>query len=201
MRYFLLGLAMISIIGSSYAQNDWILEKDKNGVKVWTKKRQNSKLKEYKGDITINTTVDKLVSIFKNVKLHDKFMYKAQPGSVKVIKKVSDVDFYTYMIVNAPIVKDRDVVAHYKFSEDKSTGVVTIDVEAAPNLIPEDSKYVRVPEMKGYWKFIPKGNNTVEVIHQAYSLTGGNIPDGLANSAAVDTPFSMLTELKKLAEQ
>jgi len=201
MKYFLLGLVIMSIAGNSYAQNDWTLEKDKNGIKVWTKKRANSKLKEYKGSITINTTVDKLVSIFKNVKMHDKFMYKAQPESVKVVKKVNEGDFYTYMIINAPLVKDRDVVAHYKFNEDKKTGTVTIDVEATPALIPESSEYVRVPEMKGYWKFIPKSNNTVEVIHQAYSLTGGSIPDGLANSAAVDTPYTMLSKLKLLAAE
>lgn len=190
----------MSILGKAQAQNDWALERDKNGIKVWTKKRPNSSLKEYKGVTVINATVDELVSIFKNTKLHDQFLYKAQAGSVKVVKKISDNDFYTYMIVNAPIVKDRDVVTHYKFIKDNNTGTVTVELEAAPNLVPINDNYVRVPEMKGYWKFIPKGNST-EVIHQAYSLTGGNIPSGLANSAAVDTPFSMLSELKNLAEK
>ncbi|MCB0513615.1 MAG: hypothetical protein KDC60_04210, partial [Bacteroidetes bacterium] len=92
------------------------------------------------------------------------------------------------------------VVTHYKFIKDNNTGTVTVELEAAPNLVPINDNYVRVPEMKGYWKFIPKGNST-EVIHQAYSLTGGNIPSGLANSAAVDTPFSMLSKLKNLAEK
>lgn len=200
MKYFIFSVLLMSILGNAQAQNDWTLERDKNGIKVWTKKRPNSSLKEYKGVTVINATVDELVSIFKNTKLHDQFLYKAQAGSVKVVKKISDNDFYTYMIVNAPIVKDRDVVTHYKFIKDNNTGTVTVELEAAPNLVPINDNYVRVPEMKGYWKFIPKGNST-EVIHQAYSLTGGNIPSGLANSAAVDTPFSMLSELKNLAEK
>ncbi len=200
MKYFIFSVLLMSILGNAQAQNDWTLERDKNGIKVWTKKRPNSSLKEYKGVTVINATVDELVSIFKNTKLHDQFLYKAQAGSVKVVKKISDNDFYTYMIVNAPIVKDRDVVTHYKFIKDNNTGTVTVELEAAPNLVPLNDNYVRVPEMKGYWKFIPKGNST-EVIHQAYSLTGGNIPSGLANSAAVDTPFSMLSELKNLAEK
>ena len=200
MKYFIFSVLVMSILGNVQAQNDWALERDKNGIKVWTKKRPNSSLKEYKGVTVINATVDELVSIFKNTKLHDQFLYKAQAGSVKVVKKNSDNDFYTYMVVNAPIVKDRDVVTHYKLIKDNNTGAATIELEAVPNLVPINSNYVRVPEMKGYWKFIPKGNST-EVIHQAYSLTGGNIPSGLANSAAVDTPFSMLSELKNLAEK
>ncbi len=200
MKYFIFSVLVISILGNLQAQNDWALEKDKNGIKVWTRKRPNSSLKEYKGVTIINATVDELVEIFKNTKLHDQFLYKAQPGSVKVVKKNSDDDFYTYMIVNAPIVKDRDVVTHYKLTKDSKTGIATFELEAAPNLVPINSDYVRVPEMKGYWKFISKGNST-EVIHQAYSLTGGNIPSGLANSAAVDTPFSMLSKLKNLAEK
>lgn len=200
MRAFLLSLIFTTtLLTTTMAQNDWTLEKDKDGIKVWTKRRPNSKLKEYKGSVNINTTMDKLVSIMKNPKAYESFMYKCKPGSSIMLKKINDNNFYTYMIASAPIVKDRDIITHYVFTTDQN-GVVTINIEADPDFIPVKSDYVRVPEMKGYWKLIPKGSNKVEVIHQAYSLTGGSIPDGLANSVSVDTPFYMLSNLKKLAE-
>jgi hypothetical protein len=179
-------------------ESNWELEKDKNGIKVWTRRMPDSKLKEYKGAVLLNTTIDKLVYIFKNTKYHDKLLYKCQPGSVTVVKKLSDLDFYTYMIINAPMVKDRDVVTHYSIMAPDATGAVTINLEGAANLVPVKEDFVRVPKMKGFWKFVPQGNGKVLVVHQAYSSPGGSVPEGLANSASVDAPFDMLTKLKLL---
>lgn len=180
-----------------FAQDtNWTLEKDKNSIKVWTRKMSDSKLKEYKGSVVLNTTVEKLVSIFKDPKNHDKIFYKCRPGSVVVVKKVSDNDFYTYMIINTPVVKDRDVVTHYVVSAPDAIGAITISLEGAPKLVPEKDAFVRVPQMRGYWKFIPQGNGKVMILHQAYSSPGGSVPASLANSAAVDAPFDMLTNLK-----
>jgi predicted choloylglycine hydrolase len=200
MKYFIFNLLLMVTFFNTYAQNNWVLEKDKNGIKVWTKKRDGSKLKEFKGVTLMKTSVDELVAVFKNYKKHDLFMYKCTKGSVTVVKKNNDNDFYTYMTIAAPIVKDRDVVTHYKFTQEKD-GSVTISIEGAPDVVPVKSDYVRVTETKGYWKFIPKDNNTVEVINQAYSSPGGSVPDALANSASVDAPYYMLENLRKLVEE
>ena len=178
---------------------NWELEKDKNGIKVWTRKMQDSKIKEYKGSVVLNTTVEKLVSVFRNANNHEKIFYKCRAGSVIVVKKISENDYYTYMIINTPVVKDRDVVTHYTFSAPDASGAVTITLEGAPTLVPQKQDYVRVPKMKGFWKFVPQAGGKVLVIHQAYSSPGGSVPDGLANSVAVDAPFDMLSHLQSFS--
>lgn len=198
MKYSFLYL-LLFLAFAAKAEDNWTLEKDKEGIKVWNRPMPDSKLKEYKATMLLNnTTVDKLVAMFKNIKYHDKFLYKCQAGSVTMVKKVSDNDFYTYMIINAPLVKDRDVVTRYTVSAPDASGTVTISVEGAPTLVPVKADFVRVPKMKGYWKFIPQAGGKVQVIHQAYSSPGGSIPDALANSASVDAPFDMLSKLKLL---
>ena len=66
-------IAVLLVICISYfnisAQTNWKLEKDKDGIKIWNRKLPNSGLKEYKGITVIQTTVDKLVSFFKNFKI------------------------------------------------------------------------------------------------------------------------------------
>ena len=196
-RIILLFFTLFAFIARSQ-DNNWTLEKDKNGIKIWTRRMPDSKLKEYKGAVILNTTVDKLVIIFKNLKNHDKIFYKCRPGSVVMVKKVSDDDFYTYMIINTPIVKDRDVVTHYVFSAPDASGAVTISLDGAANLVPIKDDFVRVSKMKGYWKFIPQGSGKVMVVHQAYSSPGGSVPEGLANSASVDAPYDMLSRLQAI---
>ncbi|QQR98422.1 MAG: START domain-containing protein [Sphingobacteriales bacterium] len=197
-RVVLILTLMMSTYIISSAQNNWELEKEKDGIKVWTKKREGSKLKEYKGVTIVQTSVDKLLAVFKNVKAHEKLFYKCKKGSVSLVKKSNDDDFYTYMVFEAPLVKNRDAITHFKFSPPSPDGSVTIYLEAAPTLVPYKPDFVRVPEMKGYWKFAPKSNGTVEVTHQAYSSPGGGLPESMANIASVDAPFTMLSALKSL---
>jgi hypothetical protein len=188
-------------ITTAFTQNNWELEKEKDGIKIWTRKRDNSKLKEYKGVMVIQTSVDKLLAVFKNIKNHEKFFYKCKQGSVSLVKKSSDNEFYTYMVLQAPIVKNRDAVTHFLFNSPNADGSVVLSLEAKPNLVPYKPDCVRVPEMKGYWKFTPKSDSTVEVIHQAYSSPGSGVPESLANLASVDAPYSMLVSLKNLIKK
>ena len=56
---------------------------------------------------------------------------------------------------------------------------------------------VRIQKMKGYWLLTDKGNGIVEVLQQCVAEPGGSIPDWLANSAVVDTPYQSMYKLKK----
>ncbi|MCB9033146.1 MAG: hypothetical protein H6553_04860 [Chitinophagales bacterium] len=191
-------LVMSFMMISVHAESAWEKSKEKDGITIWTRKKEGSSFKEYKGTVVLNTTMDKLLNIFKDIKYHDQIFYKCKAGSVKIVKKNSANDFYTYMVISTPIVKDRDVVTHYEVKK-LSNGGYIIELEGAPNLVP-DKGLVRVPEMKGYWKFEPTTSGKILVTHQAFSHPGGSVPAGLANSASTDAPFSMLEELRDLVK-
>jgi hypothetical protein len=195
-------LTLVSLLSFFYsiasAEESWKLEKNKDGIKVWTRKTPNSALKEYKVSTVLNTTPEKLVSFFKNVKDFDKWNFKAEEGSTKIIKKVSDNDFYTYMVIAAPLIKKREAISHMVFKEPDANGVILINFEGAPNVIPPNQNYIRIPSMKAYFKIVPLGNGKVELIHQAISSPGGTIPDVLVNMGAVDAPFYMFSKIKEL---
>jgi hypothetical protein len=178
---------------------DWKLERERDGIKIFNRFVVNSKMKEYKGEIVIKKNVQTVLKAFTDIKNHDKFLYKCKKGSVKLVKKVSDNDFYTYMEIETPWpVSHRDIVTRYIVNKPESNGTITIDLSCHKDLVPEVKGIVRVPLMSGYWKLIPVDKNSTKVIHQAYSSPGGNIPEGLANSASVDAPFAMLKSLSTI---
>lgn len=194
-------LLLFSVLSTTLLAGDssWKLEKDKEGIKIFNRSLEGSKLKEYKGETTINASVNQLVALFKDINKHDKIFYKCKKGSVKLQKKVSDNEFYTYMVIEVPWpATNRDVVTKYVFNKPETNGAVTIELNAEKNMIPEVKGLVRVPSMKGYWKFIPLPNGQTKVIHQAYSSPGGNVPEALANNASVDAPYTMLKALKDM---
>jgi len=199
MRRFLALALSVFTIQFAIAQEKWEMVKEKDGITIYNRKMEGSKLKEFKGTVKIKGSVGQVLNYLTNYKLHDKFIYKAKAGSVKMVKQVSDSDFYTYMIIATPWpASNRDVVTHYVVNKPDKNGVVLIDVSGVPDLVPEVKDVVRVPKMKGYWKLTPVADGYVEVTHQAYSSPGGNVPDGMANSASVDAPFYMLESLRKL---
>lgn len=200
MKFFTVFFGLLLSIISVHAQEEWKLAKNEKGITVYTRKMPDSKLKEYQGICSYTTTMDKLLKVFKNEANHDKFLYKAKIGSVKMLKKVSENDFYTYMVISIAFVSDRDAITHYIIGQPDAKGAVTIAVEGVSDFIPKKEGLVRVPKMKGYWKFEPQVGGKIKVTHQAYSSPGGNVPDGMANSASVDAPYHMLDKLKLLVE-
>lgn len=195
-------IAALLVICISYinlsAQSNWKLEKDKDGIKVWTRKQASSNLKEYKGSLVLNTSIDKVVSFFRNYKMFEKWMYKIDAGSFKLLKKYSDNDFVVRLTMSAPFIKTRESITHFTINQPDNKGTVLINLVTVPDFIPADEKYVRIPKMNGYWKLVPLDNDKVEITHLASVNAGGTIPDALANLGAVDAPFSMLQKLKEL---
>jgi len=198
---FLMAIALMAFMNTVQAQ-EWTKEKDKDGIVIFNRKMEESKLKEYKGTVKVKTSVDKAVALFTDVAQHEKFMYKCKSGSVEVLKKESASSFYTYMLIETPWpAASRDVITHYKINKPDKSGTVLIELTGAADLIPEKKGIVRVPKMKGYWKISPAGSGLVEITHQAYSSPGGNVPEAMANSASVDAPFTMLMSLRSLLER
>ncbi|HNG71694.1 MAG TPA: hypothetical protein PLE56_07150, partial [Chitinophagales bacterium] len=138
------------------------------------------------------------LAFLKNTAKYDQWMYKVDEGSVKVLKRVSDNDYYTYMTISAPFIKTRETITHMTFNSQDAKGAILINLEAAPNLLPLNDKYVRIPKMKAYFKIVPLGNGQIELIHQALGSSGGNIPEALINLTSVDCPFYMFTKIKSM---
>ena len=83
------------------------------------------------------------------------------------------------------------------FSKPDEKGAITITVENAFNILPENDDYVRVKKITAIWKFTPLANNKTEIYHQAITDPGGSIPTAFINMAIADAPFTMLSKLKE----
>jgi hypothetical protein len=202
MKPILLLMFSVLVSAPSVFGQEWSKEKEKDGIVIFNRRMDDSKLKEYKGTVKVKTTVDKAVAMFTDVSRHEKFIYKCKAGSVEVLKKETASSFYTYMVIETPWpAASRDVITHYKVNRPDKSGAVLIEVAGAADFIPEKKGIVRVPKMRGYWKISPAGTGIVEITHQAYSSPGGNVPEAMANSASVDAPFSMLMSLRALLER
>jgi hypothetical protein len=184
-------------IGKINAQ-DWALEKDNSGVKVYTRLIKGWDLKQFKGVVNVKTNLKTVEKTLRNDVGRCRWMYNT--FDTKDVKKVSDNEIYCYSRVAAPWpVSDRDNVTKYTYKK-VSDSEMYVYFTNVSGVIAEKSGIVRIKKMEGYWHFKETSSLNVQVSQVAVAEAGGSIPAWLANSAIIDSPFYTLLNLKKHIE-
>jgi hypothetical protein len=181
----------------SYAQNDWKLKDDKDGIKIYTKTVENSNLKAIRVKVAVPATLSQLVAIILDISSAKDWVYSTRSASL--LKQVSPSELFYYSEVALPWpITNRDFVAHLITTQDAKTKVVTIDGPVVHDYLPEKKDIIRVRNSYGKWVLTPLQNNMVYIDYTLETDPGGSIPVWLVNLFA--TKGTMET-FKKLKEQ
>ncbi len=196
------GAATIGLLAGkpSNAEEDWSLAKDTQGIKVYVRKVPDSPLREFRGEIDLKASPDRVVRVLKDAASFRTWMPDVVASD---LLKATDTEQYHYLENKAPWpISHRDGVYHFTYSSstDGAAAVTTVRVEAVPDYVPHFEGKVRVPVADGQWKLVPTAGG-VKVTYQMHASPGGALPDWLANQAAVDTPFGTLKALRTFLQQ
>jgi hypothetical protein len=183
--------------GAAHAE-DWQTAKDEDGIKVSLSEIAGSKYKAYRGVTTIKAPLAKIQALQEDVAGACSWIHECK--SQKLLKQDGDKS-WTYTQFKAPFpVTDRDSILEITTTK-AADGSVTRKLLEVPTYQPEVKGYVRVAQVDGYWKLVPKGDNLTEVTYQVHTEPGGSVPSWLANKFVVDAPFNTLKALKEHAEK
>lgn len=174
-------------------QSGWQLRKEKNGIQVFTRSSTSSPMDEFKGVAEFPVSLDQLTTTLKNSEMYKEWA----PGVVvSELVETKEASHYQYSENHAPFpLQNRDSYTLFKYSETDSS--LRIDFEAVPDYGPVKKDKVRITLADGYWLLEKLSDHVTRVTYQVLAEPGGSIPEWLANSAAVDTPFDTLSALKE----
>ena len=190
------GLSVL-LAGVAYAE-DWKVAKDEDGIKVSLSEVPGSQYKAYQGVTLINAPVAEISALQEDVAGACSWIYECK--TQKLLKHEGDKS-WTYTQFNTPWpVTPRDSVLLVTTNK-ASDGTLTRTLEGQPTYLPEEKGFVRVAQVKGFWKLVPKGANQTEVTYQVHTEPGGSVPSWLANKFVVDAPFNTLKALKERAQK
>lgn len=197
-------LLLVLNIGNTYAQTDWKLKKDNDGIRVYVGEVQGSKFKAVKVECMLNASASQLVKVLFDVSNCPDWVDHTK--SCSLLKQVSPSELYYYSEVDIPWpAKNRDFVAHLTAHQNPETKVVTVDGPAVSGYVSEKKGIVRIQSSKGLWIITPLSKSRVNVIYTLQVDPGGNIPAWLVNMLAADSPMKsfegLKEELKKPAYQ
>lgn len=200
LQHFVLIIVLLSFTFVTKGQN-WDLAKDKNGVKVYTRKLEGWGIKEYKVVMDVQISPSKIITVLKDVPSRYEWAYNSI--EIREVERPNSEEVAIYNKVDAPWpVADRDNITRFSFSyPNASTTRVDMTVLKSHQKAPVYDGIVRIERLKGHWLIRDKGNGWTEVIQQCVAEPGGSIPDWLANSAVVDNPYNSMYNLKKYLEK
>lgn len=176
---------------------DWHLKKNADGIQVFTKDVEDSGFDAFKAVMTERASVEDVLKLLKDVEHYDRIF----PDMVeaRLLRREGDSVQYQYTRTGAPWpVSDRDGVFKMIFRRDVHTGAMVSDAEAVPDYLPQKDGVVRIQYSRSHWRLIPEGDGMLRIEYEVQADPGGNIPEWLANSAAVDVPFKTFENLREV---
>lgn len=192
---------MLSLLSCTcFAQENWDLKKDENGIAVYTRKLDNEKYKEIRVICEFKATVKELINVLQDVNNHKDWVYKTTKSWL--IKKVNEDTLFYYSEISLPWpASNRDAVVRFAVSDDSANRKTTITIKSFPDLIPKKPNLVRVPYSLGQYDIISLPGNHIKIDYTLSVSPGGSLPAWLVNYTATIGPYNTFLSLKKLVEK
>lgn len=198
LRSALLALGAILLSLPLTSQTDWELEKDEADIKVYTRKVAGQSLKSFRAETIIAATPEELVNTLTDLSRASEWMDRCAES--RILERYDDNSYLGYTLVDVPWpLQARDIVTRVNVR--RQTDRIVIEMKNAPDGYPEQDDVVRMPKYEGQWILIPQGNGRTQVINQGATSPGGSVPDWLANTEVVDSPYKTMANLRARLEE
>jgi hypothetical protein len=192
-----LAILLLCLTQTTFAQPNWQLQKDEQGIKVYTSENATTGVKAVKVEVEFTQPIDEISTIIMDVPGFPNWIYGCIESTI--ISRQSDSIILYRHVTDAPWpFEDRDQISKFTKTKNKS-GSITIASASQPGF-PEREGFVRITQSSASWVLSPQKNGTVKTVYNLSFDPGGNIPDWMVNVFITDGPFQTFMTLKKMLE-
>jgi START domain len=182
-----------------FAQEDCVLKKQKDGIKVYSCPTVGSEFKTVMAEFELKATIDQYISTVLDVASYKEWHYRSV--NPRILKKISDTELIYYTQVSAPWpVSNRDLILRLILDIDPDTKILTATLECIPEYLPVVDNVVRVPKSFSKMTFTPISNSKLKVNYSIHVDPGGQIPAWIANMFSTQGPYETFKNLKDRLE-
>ncbi len=193
---FLFSLAL----SYSMEAQSWDFIKEKDGIRIFTRKEGGNSLKSFRGVAEIHAPIEDVYNLIGNVKNLD--WWDKNLREIKVLHYEKEKRAQYYLVYDSPWpVTDRDLCVDATITTDPVTGVRTIRAVPLENVVPENHAYVRIKEYRQSWILTPTGKGVVHAVLEGYVDPAGRVPDWIYNMVITDTPLKIIRGIKQRLEK
>ena len=177
---------------------DWSLAKEKHRISVYTRKVEGYQIKETKVETIVDLPIDVLYNVLIDFDHHDNWMVNFSKS--ELLTSPNTTSFIYYVEVGAPWpIMDRDLVIKGNL-EHMSDSLIILSTNKVEGYKDERDKFVRIPMMRGEWRFEKINDRRTKVSNTAHGDPGGLIPSWVINIKLVDDPIKSIENFIAIAK-
>jgi hypothetical protein len=194
-------IAMLLFLASGWASGststgipgDWVLSFEKNGIQIFTRAIEDSKLKQIKAVTEIPAPLDRVIQFLKDISNYKNWVSNMTES--KIIKTVSDTCFYVYEFHDSPWpVQNRYNVSQMTIKSSPDT--YTILFNSVQDYIEKRADALEMQRSQVSWNVSPLPGGGCHIEYLIDENPGGYVPPWLINYMAEDAPYKTLLNLK-----
>jgi len=180
-----------------FSQIKWELEKNKNGIKVYTSKAETAKYKSVRVEAEMAGNLDKLVKMLLDAGSNKEWIYRT--NNSYQIKKLSANEVLSYTETSVPWpASNRDIPLRLHLNRDFKNNTLKVTAVGLPKAIPEKNGIVRIPYFNSWWDVKVTGDNKLKIVYFLEVDPGGSVPAWITNMFAAKGPFETFSSLAEM---
>jgi hypothetical protein len=196
--YFCL-LFLPTFIPGSGNNNDWTLKKEKDGINVYNRRSDFSKVNDTRVEMDLPGTIDQLAAILRDVNNYPDWVYSARNS--RMVKKVNENEVIYYSEIGTPWpASNRDYYADLRFNFNPASRSMNVISVGMKDYLPEKKDLVRVPMSRGLWTVTTQSEKKIHLQYILQIDPGGSVPAWIINSFASKAPIETFAKLKQKME-
>lgn len=169
---------------------DWTFVKEKDGIRVFTKKEPGNNLKTFRAVANVKSTLPKVYNLIGNVDNRD--WWDKNVLEVRVLHREKEKHFQYYVRYDVPWpLSDRDLCVDAKVTTEPN-GKRTVYALPVPDLVPERDDAVRIRNYWQRWIITPMDKGVINLVLEGFVDPGGSVPDWLYNMVITETPLKVM---------
>jgi hypothetical protein len=190
-RLFLVLFSLTPFFYASAGEDGWQLRKNENGIKVYTKEKEDTHIYMYK--VVTKVSVSPETFYRQVVDFRENLKHMELVDSIRFLDHQTDRRYRNYMHFNLPWpIKDREMVMEMLVTKDQDA--IYLESNDLPEYLPKNRRAIRIKDFQEKWT-IQNGKNQDEsqITITGWVDPGGALPGWVVNLFSANTPFRLIS--------
>jgi START domain len=192
-----LGIAIMQLFWVSlFGQNNWILQKEKDGIKISTRHAVSSQFDDVHVEVDLPGNIEQMKSILIDISHYKDWSY-AMKKSV-LIKQLGPGKLIYYSEIEVPWpATNRYFYANFDLKEDslrRSIKVISLNL---PDYLPASKDLLQVTFVKGLWNISTISKKAIHIDYILELNPDGNLPSWVLNLFSTKGPLETFENIRQ----
>lgn len=182
------------------SEENWELDLDKNGIKVYTRSMDDSRIDAFRAETVLDAPLEAVLAVMSDPRSCLEWVH--QCAEAYNLPGGSFNDRYAYSINDMPWpATDRDYILRIETMTGDDPDTIIMEMEAVPDRKEKQDDYVRMQEASTVYEFSREDDGKTGMVWFQHAEPGGSLPAWLVNRLATDIPYESLRELNRVVQE